>query len=421
MSTNCNTDPKIGNDSKELFPTPIRDLLRIAKAFNADPLVVAATGFAVTAAALGGSHRIQVPNGAPVLPGFNLVLVGCQDRGLPWLYPILQPLFARVHEMMAAWGHDRGRSIAKIYEARNRDYQAAVVAKQSPDLLRIAELEVCRLRAAQRPLVLAERLELKHIQSLAPRAFDGVITTYPGGTDLFENWLALKPQDRRELARILNLSWQGIPGLGPVVNVFGAGVPTRTAANALLGFPNKPPILFVNTITAPKIATHLDTKGWSDVINSLFDLRCAEANKVVSIAPDAEAELVRYGQEAETDPWFADLARRLAFLCAHLDGAGLTAESARRGIAITRELAGAHTRTVAAMRPLTHTDDVSTRFEEKLLALITAKGPLTRQQLWRSLNDPKAETFNAALQALITRGDVVIENKQLTAKCGGDS
>jgi hypothetical protein len=51
------------------------------------------------------------------------------------------------------------------------------------------------------------------------------------------------------------------------------------------------------------------------------------------------------------------------------------------------------------------------------LALITAKGPLTRQQLWRSLNDPKAETFNAALQAVIIRGDVVIDNKQLTAKC----
>lgn len=49
---------------------------------------------------------------APILPEFNMVLVGAQDSKLPWLYPIRQPLWSRVFEMTRAWDKDGGHSVA---------------------------------------------------------------------------------------------------------------------------------------------------------------------------------------------------------------------------------------------------------------------------------------------------------------------
>ena len=287
---------------------------------------------------------------------------------------------------------------------------------QSSELLKIAAVEVYRYRAAQKPFGVATGLEPKLLQAQKKLSFDSAITAFPTGSDFFENWLELKQRDRRELIRMLNLSWQGIPEPGLTLNLFGAGLSTNTAANAVLGGPNPPPILFLNVAPVPRIATQLDMKAWSDVLNELFDTRCAEPKEVVIFEPEAEFALVQYGQEPGTAPWLPDLARRISFLCGHLDKKGFGIETARRGIAIARALADAHKRAVAAMSPLTPAQTVSCKLEEKLLALITAKGPVTRQQLWRSLNDPKAETFNAAMAALIDRGDIVHENKLYAAK-----
>ena len=416
MNTNSTTHSLFGNDSALLLPTPIRDLLRIASAFNADPLAVVATGFSIAATAVGASHRITVPNAEPITPGFNLALVGAQDRELPWLYPVQQPIAARVNDVVIQWLPDKGKAIANAFEGRNRDYQAAVKCGQSPDLLKIAALEVYRHRAARKPFVIASGLDPKLLQGQKKLSFDSTITAFPTGSDLFESWLELKQRDRLELTRMLNMSCQGLPEPGPMLNLFGAGVPTRTAANALLGVPNPPPILFLSVAPVPRISTTIDTREWGDVLNRLFDIRCKELNEIVMVEPAAEIELARYGQEPGIVPWFPDLARRIAFLCGHLDNTPFNVETARRGIAITLLLAEAHKRAVATMCPLTPAQTASSKLEEKLLGLITARGPMTRQQIWRSLNDPKAATFNAAMSVLIDRGDVVLENKLYSAR-----
>ena len=417
MPTDSTTDTGFDNGSEQLFPHPIRDLMPIARAFNADPLAIAAAGFAVAAAAMGASYRIAVPNAAPVFPGFNLALVGSHDRGLPWLHLVQYPFLRLVHEMTTAWGEDGGRAVAKMHSGRKSDLIAATTTGQSPELLRIAEMEVLRLESAQKPFVITGSVDPKDIAALTTRIFDSMITVHSSGSDFFQEIFELKPKDRRELIRLLNVGWKGTPGRAPFVHVIAtAATPARTAANVLIGVPNPPPVLFLPVNPVPRIPAALDTAEWNNVINVLFNVRCSRPNKLITFTAEAEVAFAEYAQELGPDPWLADLARRIAFLIAFMDGTEFSVDAARRGIAITRALAAAHDSAVAAMRPQTAVEDVSARLEEKLLALITAKSPLSRQQLWRSLDHPKAESFNAALQALTTRGDVLVENKLLTVK-----
>lgn len=415
MNTHSTSNPNSDNGS-ELYPEQIRQLFQIGDAFGVDAIVMAAVGFATIGSALGASFLVEIPNADPVTPSFNLVLVGANNRGLPWLDFITSPLLMLAREMITKWSVDRGAALKKLVSGLQQDVEGAVDARQRDDLIAIGKDEVRFQKSGLKPFVVWEDIVPKMLGKLAPQCFDGCMTVLPVARDFFESFMSLRSKDRVELIRMLNLSWKGLSD--PVVNLIATGVaPSNTASNAVLGQPNVPPILFLPVTPVQRCLEKLDLTAWRSVISACFSLRRSSATpQEIAVNEAAEQQFAIYARELGNDPWQADLARRIAFLITALEGINVDAQVAIRGVTITRKLVDAHLKLVSAMQPLTPTIDASQQLQERLLSHIRAKQPVTRQELWRSLNDPKAQTFNAAMKNLQARGDIFIEGKVFFAK-----
>jgi hypothetical protein len=121
--------------------------------------------------------------------------------------------------------------------------------------------------------------------------------------------------------------------------------------------------------------------------------------------------------------WLPDLARRVAALFSvfqekpeHIvDG-----DIAYAGIATVKWLAAGHVDVVMAFEEvsLTHTADNVAPTDKSspdkvMLRKIKQKAPVSRRQLWRSYDNPRATVFQATLDRLIRDGRVACNEKNL--------
>jgi len=417
--------------------------------FEAAPEAVVAAMLAIIAASLGSRFRVATRAGEQLPASFNTIIAHRSLRDLAWLALIQGPFIARVNEMQMALSRDGIGETEKEIEKRLADQRAAIKTRlPSQPLIDQLKRDIARLQARLRPHVITDKLSIRMIGELLTRAFDNSILAVTTSTDPLDDLSIAKPAERREIARILNMSWAGKPiplNKGSVPGAVNLLWSTPEANLARLnswrefhGGTMPVPILLLESSEPMRLIKPMaEGAAWRAVVDHLFDVRCTTEEVATYVfTPEADAYLVAW-EEAylvtlDTGPlelarhliWLPHLAYRIALLVRvtrEAEGTEISIEDVRAAVAITKALGAAHLRTLAkfiysAKSGTTDATDCPDK-SAVMLAIIRRKQPVTRRGLWRTYNDPRAEWFIPALEKLINAGLVRYDERGSLVAC----
>jgi len=360
------------------------------------------------------------------------------------------PYVARVHGLQMELLREGISKTEQEIQKRLADQREAIkTVPLTQGMIDRLKADVARLQARLYPHVISDRLSVRTIGDLLTKSFDNSVVALTISTDGLDDLGVLKPVERRDIARILNLAWAGkmiplssgsIPG---TVSVLWA---TPQANLARLGTWKEfhggampVPILLLSSTEPMKVIKQIaEVAVWRDIVNHFFDARCTEEiGRTYSFTSDAEAYLATWEEEylatLDTVPpemgrhlvWLPALACRIAMLIRVTregNGNEISLEDVRAAVVITKGLASAHLRTlVKFMFPgkTGKTDGVDRADRSAImLAKIRQEGPLTQRELRRTYNDPNPEWFVPALEKLIDAGLVRYDEKGALVACG---
>jgi hypothetical protein len=447
------------SDALAALPETFRDFSsELLEAYEAQPRAVVATALATTAAALGSYATVVVPqSGRRVTMGFNVVVCIHGSRTPGWIDLLRAPLLGPIFDMQLLLG-EQGLDVAqKRINQSVETLAAARRANPDPDLLKDMEQEIARQRAGLRPSLLSNRFTPAHLERVIDGCFDGaVMLTDPAG-DPVESFLAMKAGDQRDLVRLLNCSWQGLPltfdqrvrpGSISMFWVTQEEMLLPLGDTAMVAGALPPPVLWmgspVNRLRSTKPGIPSE-KVWKKVIEVLFNYRCQHRTEAFQLSDEAEVVLSQFEREIEasfaTDGtsqarhliWLPELARRVAVVCTVLNGGAvhdIPADAATAAVLVVRWMAAEHLRVLVAFDagPVSPGADMSTATDrsdpaEVMLRKILEKAPVTRRKLWRSYNDPKVHSFQAVLDGLLRDGKVAkdISERFVPVESGGSA
>ena len=434
------------------FMKPVASV--IIEKYAAPAEAVVGAMLSVTAAALGSRYRVATRTGEQFPASFNLVIAHQSLRNLGWFDLIQCPFIARVNEMQIALHRDGMNAVEREIEKRLADQRASIRTKL-PDQRLIDQLkrDIARLQARLRPHVVTDKLSIRMIAELLTRAFDNSILAFTTSTDPLDDLSTLKPIERREVARILNISWGGkpiplnrgsVPGTVSLLWTTPEGNLARLNSWREFHSGTMPvPILLLSSSEPMKLIRPMEEgTAWAAAVDHLFDVRCtAEEVRTYGFTSGADAYLAAW-EEAylaalDTVPtelakhlvWLTALAYRVALLNrVTRDGNGneIEEEDVRAAVAITKRLGAAHLRMLGRFvspgkgGPTDATD--RTDKSADMLAKIRKKGPISRRGLWRTYDAPRAEWYYPALEKLIDAGLVRYDETGALVACknGGD-
>ena len=411
---------------------------------------VAAT-LQVAAVAIGGSIRLEMPSGGTIGPCFNLcyaVPASVRDAGA--IEPVIAPLRSRIQAFQNWAAQQEPTTVHHRCLTKKSELDAAARAI-SPDskLIRAIGKEYARLRVALTPKMVLSRLSVAAVKSAGPRSVDHALLYLAGGTDPSDAWNAQSPVDREELARQLNLSWEGtLRAPGGTVVPFDLNTLWITCSSNLASlYSNRelhacsrpvPMLLLTETESPPRAPIPADVGAdWDAQIGKMLDVRILKERRVLRLSPAAAEEQFSYvecfrrritGLATEHQKHLAylpDLACRIALLFSIFRTESIEEVPLETLVAATvlAEWFGmAHGTALSSIRlgerKLTRPDSAAPPDKlpasEVMLAKITSKAPVTRRQLWDSYNKPTKESFQPVLDALLTSGKVCwLDEKRL--------
>jgi hypothetical protein len=460
MNTNASKGHKLDPGlAKDLFgdedaqslcagcPPIIQDTAaEVIKTFGAAPEAAIAVLLNVAAAALGSRVRLQMRDTRTIAPAFSLIVGHNQFRELVWFDMLQAPLVCRVTGMQLDLYTEGTRKIEQAIKQRCADLDAAVKTDgPNPVLVAQAKLDIARLEAGLHPSVVLNRFSIKGLAEQLAHAFDPAILSVTAGSDPMDDIASLKPAERRELVRVLNLSWEGQPiqlNRGTIPGVISLLWCTpRTNLDRLrywrefhAGAMPAPVVLLLSPEGPGGGVPNAHMQDWQLLVNTFFDLRCiakeprlytltAAADKLLSewtngftaklhsLPPELARHLV----------WLPQLARRLALLMEVMgnpNGDTISEAAAQAAVGVIRALGRAHFGTLLeVVLPGTTAPADNTDPADKMLDTIRKKQPITRRELRRSFDDQHVGWFNKALAGLMSLGKVRTDEEGLLMAC----
>jgi len=406
------------NDSNALaaLPETFRDVSsELLEAYEAQPRAVVATALAITAAALGSYATVAVPqSGRRVNLGFNVVVCIHGSRTPGWIDLLRAPLLGPIFDMQLLLG-DQGPDVAqRMIKQSTETLATARKANPNPDLLKVLEQDLARKRAGLRPALLSNHFTPAHLERVIDGCFDGsVMLTDPAG-DPVESFLALKTGDQRDLVRLLNCSWEGVPlafeqrvrsGSISMFWVTQEEMLLPLCDTAMVAGALPPPVLWmgspVNRLRGTKHGIPSE-KVWKKVIEVFLNFRCQHRTEAFQLSDEAEVVVSQFESEIEACfaahgtsqarhlIWLPELARRVAVVCTVLNGGtdpAIPAEAATTAVLVVRWLAAEHLRVLLTFDavPVSPGADMSTVTDrsdpaEVMLRKIRQKAPVSRRQ-----------------------------------------
>jgi len=309
-----------------------------------------------------------------------------------------------------------------------------------PELLKSAADDIARQKAGLRPALFTDRFAPAHVGKVIDACFDAAVFLADPGADPVESFLELKKGEQRDLVRLLNSSWEGLPlNFGPRVITASLSLLWETQEEMLLPLFDSaslvgalpPPILWISSPTNRlRAAKHgiASEKQWKHTIDTLFDCRCRHRLGQSLLSDEAAALFAEFEREieggiSENGPllhrhlvWLPGLALRFAVIFSFFNERKdlvIPADAATAAILVVRWLAAEHLRVLLTFDagPVSLGADMSTATDrndpaEVMLRKILEKAPVTRRKLWKSYNDPRAVTFQAVLDGLLRDGKV---------------
>jgi hypothetical protein len=381
---------------------------------------------ATAAATLGGSAMGERRHLTTL--GFNIVIAHHAAHSLPLFDAAVAPFVDAALDLQVAACSQGPVALKRQIAARLQDLEAARGAINPPlELIAEAENALARLKARLGPMILTNRVRGKEVGAAVARSFDGAVMLTGIGGDVGSDFLRLKADERAGLAEVLTRSWTGVPlsfGRHTLSGAVTALWQTRCPVKTLVGRHGfapeflSPPLLYLDddSTASPPVSP-----PWRACIDLLFNYRCRQVAAVYRPSDPAESALQAYEAEIACVPanmrqhawWLPGLALRLAALFAILESrseAVIDEAMARRAITITRLLGRQHLATVAQVLVPADADiaDRKRIMHEKILV----RQPLSRRELWRSYDQPKAEWFVAALEALLCDKKVIFDEQK---------
>jgi hypothetical protein len=426
------------------LPQPLRNVVRqLSSTYGVEAKPIVAACLAVCGMAVGNLLQVESPTSRfRISVPFNLALCMSGDRSPGWLNFLRAYLFGRISKLQCE-NQDLPPNVARD-NLRSRIQRLEAARKTvdvDPQLIQVEELAIAMEKARLKPAVASIQFEPTVLKRVIEHSFDEAVTLADLGGDPVERFLELKKQDRQELVRLLNCSWDGLPlfmGERTLTAALSVFWPTREEmlvpffeCEAISG--SQPPaILLIPGGTEAISASSLkipDEDAWISLIDRLFFLRCHNSPTQFPVDESAEVRLCDFTREIGTAvgksvvrryiTWLPELALRLAILFAAIaqqsddDAPPAAVDSA---ILITKWLAGAHLQVVRSMADapgtlsVRGTDNAASTDRkdpaEVMLRKIRQKGPIPYRQLWRSYNKPKAAWFQHTLDSLLQDGRV---------------
>jgi hypothetical protein len=413
----------------------------VSAVFKTSSVPAVAAALALAATAIGPRQRLRLSPRTTVTAGFNLLVARLQPRLLQWLDILQSRLLGRVAAMQRALHGDGEYGTRNLLAQYERDLNATRESHEpDPELIRHVMLEMARLRARLKSNLILSAAGPKEILAAAAKAFDGGILCTTLGTDPLDDLALLKAEDRRQLAQWLNVQWEEsvIPYATALSEVT---VLWHTQARSLDHLARWREF-HAGTLPVP-LLVQLDTSdpfenpgvllpnepAWVDVIDSLFDRRCVADEHVYALASDAQKPFQEFELHLRRNlhlappefrshlAWLPGLAPRLSLLFHLLEGGTeleIPSTITARATTIARWLGGRHLQALVSalpVRPQPYPTDgtaitADTDAAAVMFGKIAAKAPISRRQLWRAYNRPRAESFNQTLDALIGAGKV---------------
>ncbi len=415
---------------------------------NASPEAITAVALATIASAVGPNVRVQTPLGDSVPVVFNLAVCHQASRTQPWFDHLVHPLLSMVFRMQSLFAANGIQGIRDILSGWEHELEKA---KHSPgisqDALARMEQSIANTRATAKPNIISGSISFRLIGKMLAQAFDNGITVMKLGTDPGEELIRLKSTERARVIDVLNRSWIGAPLMLDRCTSSGTVSllwQTQRSPRDLLGTNGLDPqwgvvsvLMFAEHTTSalnpPSPLPH--QKQWAHILELIFERRCRIQSPVVfTVSEGAEAVLHQFCEQVEQRRrdipteyhahwvWLPDLARRLALLFSLLgtdQETSVDVNSAESAAALTWWLARQHLCSVIgnpgkidATARIDRTDKTAVMY-----AKIAARGPISRRDLRRSFDNPRAEWFTPALDALISSGRVQMNEQNEIVVC----
>ena len=449
MVTPCQLFAVSDSEAMAALPKLFQDVTsELVAAYEVGPKPVVATALAISAAALGGSVTVQVPQfGRHVTPAFNLGLLLLGGRSPGWLNLLRARLFGLIIDMQLVLTDQGVDALQKRINTLQQAFEEARrTISPDPELLRSAADDIARQKAGLRPALFTARFAPADVGKVIDASFDNAVFLADPGADPVETFLELKKGEQRDLVRLLNSSWEGLPlNFGQRVVAASLSLLWESQEEMLLPLFDSdtlvgalpPPILWISSPTNRlRGAKHgiASERQWKHAIDTLFDCRCRHRLDPSLLSDEAAALLGEFEREiegriSENGPllhrhlvWLPGLALRVAVIFAFFNERKdlvIPADAATAAVLVVRWLAAEHLRILLTFdaAPLSPGADMSTVTDrsdpaEVMLRKIRQKAPVTRRKLWQSYNDPKALTFQSVLDGLLRDGKVAKDSSE---------
>ena len=160
MVTPCQLFAVSDSEAMAALPKLFQDVTsELVAAYEVGPKPVVATALAISAAALGGSVTVQVPQfGRHVTPAFNLGLLLQGGRSPGWLNLLRARLFGLIIDMQLVLTDQGVDALQKRINTLQQAFEEARrTISPDPELLRSAADDIARQKAGLRPALFTAR------------------------------------------------------------------------------------------------------------------------------------------------------------------------------------------------------------------------------------------------------------------------